>query len=447
MKKTGVFGLSNTHLILLSFLGAVILGGVLLTLPFSTRAPGGLSLTDAFFTAATSVCVTGLVTVPIADLAPFGQAVVLVLIQVGGLGVVTVMGSFSLSLHKKMGMGDRLLLQDAFNLTDVSGVVKFMRRVLFGTLIAEGVGAVLFAFAFVPRYGAVGIWYALFQSVSAFCNAGLDLLGTDSLCGWASSPLVCGTTACLVVLGGLGFVVWWDVARVIRERRGLRGLTLHSKIALTATAFLILAGAAVYLILEFDNPRTFGGFSVPDKIRMALFQSVTTRTAGFAAVPQEGLRGGSVLVTTLLMAIGGSPVGTAGGMKTVTFIVLFSYAVATARGRRDVTFAKRRIPRQALHKAVSVAVIFLTTAFTAAVLLCLIQRGDAGDVLFEAFSATGTVGLSRGVTSHLTALGKWVVIAAMYLGRVGPVSLAVAFGLRRETRNLIRDPEEEICVG
>ena len=240
-------------------------------------------------------------------------------------------------------------------------------------------------------------------------------------------------------------MVWWDVARIARERRKLRDLTLHSKIALTTTAVLLVGGTLGFLLLEHGT--AFGGFSWIDKVRMAFFQSVTTRTAGFAAVPQEGLTGGSVLLTCLLMFIGGSPVGTAGGIKTVTVTVLAAFALATARGKREVSQFHRRIPRQTLYKAVAVAFVSLTTAFSAALLLCLFTGLDALDLLFEAFSATATVGLSRGVTADLGGIGKWVIIAAMYLGRVGPISLTVAFGLKRENQNLIRDPEEEISVG
>lgn len=445
--KNKRFVLSNTQVILLSFFGTIFLGGLLLSLPFSAADGKAVPLTDCFFTAVTSVCVTGLVTVPVVQFSLFGQAVILLLIQMGGLGIVTFMCIFALALHRKMGMGDRLLLQDAFNLNGAGGLVKFIRRAVIGTLAVEGVGACLTMIAFVPRYGVKGVWYALFHAVSAFCNAGLDVLGTDSLISWQTSPLVCGVTELLIILGGIGFVVWWDVGRVIRERKGWRGLTLHSKIALSATAALLLLGTVVFLVLEHGNGATMGDLSPIHKIRMALFQSVTARTAGFAAVDQAGLTGGSVLFTCLLMFIGGSPVGTAGGVKTVTIVVLMAFAFATARGKNEVSLFSRRVPRQTLNKAVAVVCVSFVTVALSTLLLCLITPLDGLDLLYESVSATATVGLSRGITSRLPEAGKWIVMCTMYLGRVGPLSLAVAFGMKRENRNLVRDPEEQISVG
>lgn len=445
--KRKLFFLSNTQIILLSFLGAILLGGVLLSLPVSAADGRAIPVTDALFTAVTSVCVTGLVTVPVTAFSPFGQAVVLALIQMGGLGIVTFMSFFTLALHRKVGLEDRLLLQDAFNLNGSGGVVRFIRRAVFGTLLAEAAGALVIMIAFIPRYGMKGVWYAVFHAVSAFCNAGLDVLGTDSLMGWASSPLICGITEVLIVLGGVGFVVWWDLARVVRERKKWRDLTLHSKIAVTTTLVLILAGTLGFLLLEGSNPATLGNLPWLDKIRLSLFQSVTARTAGFATLDQSGLTGGSALLSCVLMFIGGSPVGTAGGVKTVTVTILLAFALATARGGREVSLFSRRIPRQTLNKAVAVALVSLATVLSSALLLCLVTGLDGLDLLFEAVSATATVGLSRGVTDKLPEAGKWVVMATMYLGRVGPLSLAVAFGMKREDRNLVRDPEEEISVG
>ena len=441
------FHLSNTQMILLSFLGAILAGGILLALPFSAADGRAIPFTDALFTAATSVCVTGLVTVPVISFSPFGQAVILILIQMGGLGIVTFMSIFTLALNRKMGLSDRLLLQDAFNLNGIQGVVTFIRRAVIGTLIAEAAGALIVMTAFIPRYGIRGIWLAVFHAVSAFCNAGLDILGTDSLMGWALSPVVCGMTELLIILGGIGFVVWWDLGRIIRERKRFRDLTLHSKIALCATLVLLLCGALGFLVLEYENPATLGNLPFWDKIRMAFFQSVTTRTAGFAAVDQGSLTGGSALLGCLLMFIGGSPVGTAGGIKTVTFVVLTAFAFNTAIGNREVSLFSRRVPRQTLYKAIAVAFVSLATVITSSLLLCLFTRQNALDLLYEAVSATATVGLSRNVTGNLNEAGKWVIMATMYLGRVGPLSLAVAFGARRENRNLIRDPEEEISVG
>jgi trk system potassium uptake protein TrkH len=409
---------------------------------------------DALFTATTSTCVTGLVTVPtVSTWSVFGQVVILVLIQVGGLGVITIMSGLMMLFNRKMGIGDRLLLQDAFNLNTMAGLVQFVRNVLIGTLVIEGIGAALYMLVFVPEFGTKGIWISVFNAISAFCNAGIDIIGESSLCGYATNPLINGVTSGLIVLGGLGYIVWWDVLRVMKGSRGrrrklFRHLTLHSKIAITVTCGLILGGALCFFVLEYANPRTIGQLSLFDKMQVSLFQSVTTRTAGFASVPQENLTDASSVISLMLMMIGGSPVGTAGGMKTVTIAVLFSSAFATIGNKERATMFGRCISLESIRKAVAVVVMFLTICFASALLL-LVTNSAAGllDVLYETVSATATVGLSRSFTASLNTAGKIVIIMTMYFGRVGPISLAVALGSRNESQNVISDPVEEISIG
>ena len=440
-------------MILLSFLLVILLGSILLALPVSAADGNAVPYLDALFTATTSTCVTGLVTLPTCSTwSVFGQAVILVLIQVGGLGVITIMSGLMLLLNRKLGITDRLLIQDAFNLNTMSGLVRFVRNVLFGTLIIEGIGAVLYMFVFVPAFGPKGIWISVFNSVSAFCNAGIDIFAENSLCDYATHPLINAVTSGLIILGGLGYIVWWDVLRVVRSRspknrKIFRHLTLHSKIAVTVTAWLILAGALLIFLFERTNPLTIGGMSLFDQLQVSFFQSVTTRTAGFASVPQEHLTDASAAISIILMLIGGSPVGTAGGMKTVTVAVLVCSAAATIRNRQSASMFGRRISEDSIKKAVAVAVAFFTICTASTVLLMATGDVAAIDAVYEAVSATATVGLSRNLTATLNAFGKVIIIVTMYFGRVGPISLAVALGSKNESQNVISEPTEDISIG
>ena len=444
---------TTTQIILLSFLLVILIGSVLLALPISSTNGIAVPYIDALFTATTSTCVTGLVTLPTSSTwSVFGQIVILILIQVGGLGVITIMTGLMLLLNRKLGISDRLLIQEAFNLNTMSGLVKFVKNVLFGTLIIEGIGAVLYMFVFVPEFGAKGIWISVFNSISAFCNAGIDIIAENSLCDYATNPLMNLVTSTLIILGGLGYIVWWDVLRVVKSRspknrKIFRHLTLHSKIAITVTASLILAGAILIFIFEYANPLTIGEMNLFDKIQVSFFQSVTTRTAGFASVPQENLTNASAAISLLLMMIGGSPVGTAGGMKTVTLAVLICAAFATIRNKNSATLFGRRISDDSVKKAVAVVIMFLTICASSTVLILATSNASAIDAVYETVSATATVGLSRNFTATLNAFGKLIIIVTMYFGRVGPISLAVALGRKNESQNVISDPTEDISIG
>ena len=444
---------TTTQIILLSFLFVILLGSILLALPISSANGNAVPYIDALFTATTSTCVTGLVTLPtFSTWSIFGQVVILILIQVGGLGVITIMSGLMLLLNRNLGIGDRLLIQDAFNLNTMSGLVKFVKNVLFGTLIVEGTGAVLYMLVFIPEFGARGIWISIFNSVSAFCNAGIDIIAENSLCNYATNPLINIVTSALIILGGLGYIVWWDVLRVFksrspRNRKIFRHLTLHSKIAITVTAGLILVGAILIFVFEYANPLTIGELSWFDKVQVSLFQSVTTRTAGFASVPQENLTNASAAISIILMLIGGSPVGTAGGMKTVTIAVLVCSAYATIRNKHSAALFGRRISEDSVKKAVAVAVAFFTICAASTVLLLATSNASAIDAVYETVSATATVGLSRNFTATLNTFGKLIIIATMYFGRVGPISLAVALGSKNESQNVISEPTEDISVG
>ena len=452
MKKSR-FTITTTHYILFSFLIAILVGSVLLTLPISSASGQATPFVDALFTATTATCVTGLVVVPtVSAWSLFGHIVILILIQIGGLGIITIMASITVFLNKKMGLGDRVLLQDAFNLNTLSGLDVFVKKVIKGTFLIEGIGACLYMLVFVPKFGLKGIWVSIFTSISAFCNAGIDILAENSLCDYALNPIINITTCLLIILGGLGYIVWWDIMRVGREKhtkkvRFWRSLTLHSKIVIATTTILIIVGGILILLFEYNNPNTIGGFSFAEKIEMAMFQSITTRTAGFATVPQENLTNASAIVCLLLMFIGGSPVGTAGGIKTVTFAVVIASALATIRNQKDVNFFGRRITKEVVSKATAVACMSFTIMFVSTILLSAVTHADALDILYETVSATATVGLTRNLTPFLNIYGKLIIIATMYLGRVGPISLAIAFNFKREKKNIIKNPTEEISVG
>lgn len=453
MRRRLKFQLSTTQIIMLSFLCVIMISSLLLSLPISSADGNAVSYIDALFTATTATCVTGLVTLPtVSTWSAFGQAVILILIQIGGLGVVTIISALMILLHKRMGIGDRLLLQDAFNLNSLTGIVRFVKKVMSGTFLVESIGALLYMTVFIPEYGAKGIWISVFTSISAFCNAGIDIIGESSLCNYATNPMINITTSLLIILGGIGYIVWWDVVWVAKNTAGkshriFKHLRLHSKIAIVTTMILILGGGVLILLFEYDNPMTIGNLSLFDKIQVSLFQSVTTRTAGFATIPQQNLTNASSILCLLLMFIGGSPVGTAGGIKTVTLAVLAVSALATIQNKNEVSLFNRNISRQAINKAVAVTTMSFAIMFASTLLLSAVTDADALDILFETVSATATVGLTRDLTPYLNAAGKMVIIGTMYLGRVGPISLALALNSNKKHQNIIQDPTEEISIG
>jgi len=357
-----------------------------------------------------------------------------------------------IALHKRLSIGDRLLLQDAFNLNSLAGLVRFVKKVFAGTLIVEGIGALFYMIVFVPEFGAKGIWFSLFNSVSAFCNAGIDIISENSLCNYALNPLINFVTCALIILGGIGYIVWWDVLRVLKlaptkRVKILRDLTLHSKIAITATLILIFAGAVLIFAFEYNNAKTIGTYGLFDKMQVSIFQSVTTRTAGFATIPQENLTNPSAIICLLLMFIGGSPVGTAGGIKTVTFAIIIVSAFSSIRNKEDTEMFGRRLTKQAISKAVAVMCMSFIIVFVSTVLLSAFTNASALDIAYETVSATATVGLTRNLTASLDVIGKFIIISTMYLGRIGPISLAIALNLKRANQNIVRNPTEEISVG
>lgn len=456
MTKHWKRNLSTTQIIALGFFCAILIGTVLLSLPVSSASGQATSFIDSLFTATTSVCVTGLVVVQTsAHWSLFGQIVILCLIQLGGLGIVSFTTAIMMVIGRQITLHDRLLLEDAMNLNTLSGLIKFLRKVLKGTFLIEGVGFIGYSFVFVPQFGLIrGLWISLFNAVSAFCNAGMDIIGADSLAGYLTDPWVNLITMFLIIMGGIGFIVWIDVAELfgkictkeIPRKHCLRRLHLHTKIVLITTTALIAGGAFLIFLLEFHNPDTIGHLNVFHKILASLFQSVTTRTAGFLTFSQKNMHPTTVLICFFLMLIGGSSIGTAGGIKTSTAALLFLSARSTIKGDTHVVVFHKRIPHQTIKKALAVTMVTSLILLIMTILLYEIEGGSLLDTAFETTSAIATVGLTRDYTASLHFPGKIIIILLMYLGRIGPISMAIIFG-NRQHKALVSYPEEDITVG
>lgn len=427
----------------------------MLTLPISSATGEFTNPIDALFTTVTSVCVTGLVTVTTAiHWSLFGKVVVLILIQLGGLGVICCSIGVLMLIGKRIDLRDRIMIQESYGLDeDIGGeVVKngtgnglkgydgLIKRIIRGTFIIEGIGAVLLSIRFIPDFGMVkGIWYSVFHSVSAFCNAGLDIIGDSSLIVYRGDALINLTICFLIITGGIGFIVWWDVIRVIKQAkkagkcRGMlfKRLSLHSKLAVTTTAVLIITGTVAFFILEFNNPETMGNEPIGTKLLMSLFQSVTPRTAGYLTVLQENLTDSSYIITMLLMIIGGSPMGTAGGLKTTTIAMVIMCVLGVVKGKKDTEAFGRRISSENIRTGITVITISMATLVTAIIALIVIEPFPVKKIAFEAVSAIATVGLGVGMTPFMTSAGKLIVILLMYIGRIGPITMAMAFSDKR----------------
>ena len=443
--------LSSTQLIIYGFLLLILVGTVLLMLPISWAEGYEISLVDALFTSTTSVCVTGLTTVTTASAwSTFGQVVILCLIQVGGLGIITVITMTMLLLRQ------RIFIQESYNLQTLSGMIIFIKRIIKGTFIVEGIGAIFYAIRYVPRFGfKKGVFAAVFNSVSAFCNAGMDIVGETSLEAYATDPIINGVTMVLIILGGIGFVVWFDVIDTYKNlkseggklRRIFSRLTLHSKLAIWVTFVLLLSGTVLFLAFEYNNPQTIGNMNLFEKIQASTFQSVTTRTAGFLTIPQQNFREASTIISILLMFIGGSPTGTAGGVKTTTVAMVILTVFSVAKGNQETEVFKRRISSENIRSGLAVIVFALFIVIGGIIGLSITEDADIIDITFEVVSAIATVGLTRGITASLTIIGKLIIIVIMYLGRIGAITLAFAFLIKKNNLNSVRElPEKKIIV-
>ncbi len=437
--------MTDTRMIALSVAGVVLVGALLLCTPWASKSGEWTPFIDALFTATTSTCVTGLVTLTTAaHWSLFGQIVILVLIQVGGIGFMTVLTLISFFMHRQITMHERRLLQQSVGSINRSGVTGTFLQILLGTFVIEAIGAALLSIRFYPKYGGKGIWYAVFHSVSAFCNAGIDLLSPDgsSLIPYANDYLVTGTVMFLVIMGGLGFLVWNDILRCGIHFKKMK---LHSKMVLTLTFGLILGGAIVLFLTE--RNAAFAGMSTGDRLWSALFQSVTLRTAGFATVSQTALSNAGALIGIILMFIGGSPGSTAGGVKTTTVAVFLISILRLSRNREDVVVFRKRIYNRIVRQAGAVVGVYLGMALLATIFICILEpQLGIREISYEVVSAIATVGLSMDVTPTLGAASKLILIILMYTGRLGGLSLFLALGEKTEAAALER-PTENILIG
>ncbi len=452
--------LKPEQVIVAGFLLLILFGAVLLCLPFATRERG-LSFLNALFTSTSAVCVTGLVVVDTAmTFTPFGQLVILALIQIGGLGVMTVMSTVFIILGKRITLSERLLIQNQLNEDNISGMVRLIIRVIKVTLVAEGAGALIFATRFVPAFGVKGIYYSVFHAISSFCNAGFDVFSGitghefSSLVGFANDPVIMITTMLLIITGGLGFMVVADIFSPIRMRQHKR-LTRYSRFVLMLTGSLIVIGAALFFVFELPNPATLGSddLTVTGKIMGGFFQSVTPRTAGFNTIDEGVMTPAGKLVTMVLMFIGASPSGTGGGIKTTTFAVVLLFALATIIGRKEPKVFDRRLATDTIRRAVTIMILSLLLVGFAFLVVVSIegQRGmpfTFENILFEVLSAFGTVGLTAGLTPLLSVASRIVIIFVMFAGRVGFMTLVMALSSRGHNNECnIRYPEARFMVG
>ena len=452
VKKRRWLRLKPTQYVLIGFAAIILTGAIILTLPISSRTGKATDFLTALFTATSATCVTGLVVVDTYTYwSSFGQWIILLLIQLGGLGFMSFATLFSLMLRRTISFSERLVIKETFNFFDTAGIVRTTRHILFGTLFFEGTGAVILSIRFAKDFGwAGGIRRGIFHAVSAFCNAGFDLMGGygefSSLTHYTGDIVVNLVVMSLVVIGGLGFFVWEDIAR--KRTLNLKKLTLYSRLVLTVTVLLIAGGAAFFLFFEWDNPGTLGRLPTAQRLMAATFQSVTCRTAGFNTINQAALTPASAMLSMLLMFIGGASGSTAGGIKVGTFSVLILTAFSVARGRRSVTVYERSIGMDYVLRAVTIALIAFGLTVGGGILLTVSQHSSMQEALFECFSAFGTVGLTTGLTPALTAASRIYIILLMYFGRVGILTVTFSLAARLHGNpEAVLYPETRIMIG
>ncbi len=444
------FKLSVWQILALAYLLGTLLGSILLILPFATKSGQSTSYLNALFTSVSAVCITGLSPYDInTHWTLFGQLVILFLIQASGLGFMTIVSAAFLIFKRNMSTGSK----NAFILDsrgNANGVLVLLRRIVVGTLLCETVGTLLLMIRFIPDFGAgKGIYFSVWHSISAFCNAGFDLMGSAggefvSLTGYATDPLVTLTLTGLIILGGLGFCVWGDV---IDCRFNFKKFQLNTKAVLAVNFVLIVSGTALFLLFERDNP-SYAGYNFGEKLLVSIFNAATPRTAGFATTDSSTLSDSGVLLTVILMFIGGGSGSTAGGIRVGTFAVIVMGMLAVFRGRRDINIGKKRIDYSLLSQALAILAACLMIVMTGTLIICAVEPSSMGlkEILFECVSALSNTGLSMSVTPRLTAASRIIIIILMYAGRVGILTLALALGEKR-TADEIRKPVDTLLIG
>lgn len=438
--------LTGVQILALGFFIVILIGGIILSLPISSASGEATNFIDAVFTSTTAVCVTGLVTVDTGThWNTFGHIVIMLLIEIGGLGFMSFATLTMILLGKKVTLRDRLLLQDAMNTFNIQGLVKMVQYVIIFTITVQLLGALIFSTQFIPEFGVgKGIFYSIFHSVSAFCNAGIDLFGNfRSITIYNSNPVILLNIAALIIIGGLGFAVWIELYNFHNVKR----LTLHSKMAILMTVALVFGGAILMFIFESKNPKTLAGMGIGDKILNSFFASVTPRTAGFNSIATDGMTTAGQFLTVILMFIGGSPGSTAGGIKTTTFGILIVTVICVIRGKEDVQVFNRRFAKDLIYKAFTLFFVGATLVITVTMILSYTEPGQSFmTLLYETVSAFATVGLTLGFTPKLSEIGKILIMIMMYLGRVGPLTVVLAL-TRKKMDTGIKYPEGKILIG
>lgn len=437
------FELNPPRVLVLGFASLILLGALLLNLPISSVNNESLGFINALFTSASAVCVTGLVVVNTAEFfSLFGQIVIIILIQMGGLGFMTMATIGALIIRKKIGLKERLVIREQLNLESLTGLVKLIKYVVLITFSIEAIGAALLSTRFIPIYGIKeGLWYSIFHSISAYCNAGFDILG-NSIIPFANDIVVSLTISFLIIIGGLGFAVYLDISK----NRKFEKLQLHSKLVIWITAILVFGGMFIFFIIEYNNPNTLGNLSFTEKLLPSFFQSVVTRTAGFNSLDISLIKDSSAFLFIILMFIGGSPGSTAGGIKTTTFGAIALTTISIIRGDKDVVVFKKRVSENAINRSLAIVTVALTLIMIVSFILTVTEDAAFLEVLFETTSAFATVGLTRGITNDLSDIGKIIITLTMYAGRVGPLTMAFAFA-QKSKHSKLKYAEGNIMVG
>ena len=444
--------LNPSQMMVVGFAAVILIGAILLSLPIATQTGERTSFLDSLFTATSAVCVTGLVVVDTATYWNFfGQIVIIILIQIGGLGFMTITTLFSLIVKKRINLKERLLIQESLNQIDLSGLVKLTRYILLMTFVIEGIGALILSTVFIPQFGFIrGSWYSIFHAISAFCNAGFDLMGNvtgpySSLMYYVNNTTITLAISALIILGGLGFPVILDIVK----NKKISKLNMHSKIVLISTSILIVVGMLFILIVEYKNVGTLGNLSLKGKILSSLFQSVTIRTAGFATIDLTILHQATLFIMMIFMFVGASPASTGGGVKTTTIAVLILTVKSFLLGKEDIEVFGRRITSSTVRKSVGIFFVGVLAVLTGILLIVLIEpKFDLLEASFEVVSALATVGLSIGGSSNLTSIGKLLIVIYMFMGRVGLLTIFLALVAKNTVnKQQIRYPEGRIIVG
>lgn len=436
--------LNPPQVLALGFLSLILIGSILLNLPIASSSGKSIGYVNSLFTSASAVCVTGLTVLNTArDFTPFGQVIIITLIQFGGLGIMTLATVGYIIMGKKISFKERLMIKEQLNTESIQGIVKLTKKVIGYTFFLEMMGSLLLALRFVPMFGfEKGLAFSIFHAISAYCNAGFDIFG-DSLIIFQNDYYVLLILSLLIILGGLGFTVYADLL----AKDKLRKLTLHSKVVLIMTGSLLLIGTLSFLLFESSNPGTLGSMNFPSRLANSFFQSVSPRTAGFYSVDMSKIRETTIFSTIMLMFIGGSPGSTAGGIKTTTFACLLLTTISVVKGEEDVNCLNRRLPFETIKRAVSIFLIGLAIVFSTAIILTITDSSlKFINLLFESTSAFGTVGLTTGITDKLSTLGRLVITLTMYIGRVGPLTMAYAFA-RRNMKRDYRNAPGNLMVG